>query len=97
MELNDYSAHFLTALLRAFPEFGDLFVPGPEPGCFTLQFLNSAGAAVVVFIEEGERITICFDDSHVHFGGWFNSIDDVDFANAIDFIRTLKNSKPGHS
>lgn len=92
MELNNYSAHFLTALLRSFPEFGDLLVPGPEPGCFKLEFLNSTGAAVLVFTDEAERITICFDHSHVHFGGWSNSVDDVDFANAIDCIRRLKSS-----
>lgn len=46
MESNQYSAHFRAALLRAFPDFGDLFVPGPEPGCFPLEFLDSSGSVL---------------------------------------------------
>ena len=93
MNFNDYSSRFLTVLLREFPEFNDKVAAGPEDGCFTIEMLAPSGSIFCVATEEFERVTVGFDIYHLHFGGWAESVDAVDFTNAIDYIRRLMNGE----
>jgi hypothetical protein len=89
MELNGYSSRFLAVLLRAFPEFGERVVAGPQAGCFAVEFPAPSGSPFWVATEDWDRITIGFDAHHVHFGGWAESVEAQDFDNAIEYIRRL--------
>ena len=90
MQLDDFSTRFLAALTAAFPGFASCATPMPdEIDCFRVPFRSATGFACTVNTESVDRITVIFDGSHVHFGGWADSVDAIDFAGAIDFIRGL--------
>jgi hypothetical protein len=88
VKLNQYSSRFLT-LLREFPAFRAHLREGPDPECFSVAFSAPSGSPFWVRTEEEERITIGFDAHHVHFGGWADSDDNRDFAEALRYIRLL--------
>jgi hypothetical protein len=89
VELNDYSSRFLSVLLQAFPQFGELVVAGRDEGCFTVEFPTPSGSTFWVATEEFERVTVGFDAYHTHFGGWAESVDAVDFDNTVGYISRL--------
>ncbi|MDB5296483.1 MAG: hypothetical protein JWO31_2466 [Phycisphaerales bacterium] len=89
MDLNDYSSRFLTELLREFPEFTGRARAGEEVGCFTVELAASTGSILWISTEEFGRITVGSDAHHVHFGGWADSVDARDFADAVARIRRL--------
>jgi BirA family biotin operon repressor/biotin-[acetyl-CoA-carboxylase] ligase len=77
------------ALSDAFPGFSDSARAGPDPGCFTIEVQAPSGATMLIRTEEEDRITVGFDLYHCHFGGFAESVDDIDFSNAIEFIRNI--------
>jgi hypothetical protein len=86
VELDGYSARFLAAVLEAFPEFGSSVVSGAEPGCFSITVAAPSGAELRVETWSEESITIGFAEHHVHFGGWFDSVEERDFADAVEYL-----------
>jgi hypothetical protein len=89
MTLDAYSTRFLDALLSAFPEFRPHLKEGPEPGTLAIEFRSPSGSPFWIHAEEVGRITVGFELHHVHFRGWADSNEDLDFQSAIDFIRAL--------
>lgn len=91
MNLNDHSSRFLSELLREFPEFSGRVTAGPEEGYFTIEFPAPSSSTFWVSTEYCDRITVGWgsDGHHVHFGGWADSVDAQDFANAVAYIRRL--------
>jgi len=89
MPLNDYSSRFAAVLLEALPVFRGRLVERPGTECFTVEFQSPSGVSFWLQTEEEERLTVGFDTIHVHFGGWRESVDEEDFAQAIQYIRGI--------